>query len=56
MYKNVEHIKTRLSKLKANKELKKDLYKTYPNTKTYKEIIEIISEIKYLETRIKYFN
>jgi hypothetical protein len=42
-----------LQQLKFIKDMKKDYYKYYPNTRVYMEICEIISQISYLEGKIK---
>ena len=41
----------KINMLKFTKDMKKDYYKSFPNTKTYKEIIVLISQIKYLESK-----
>lgn len=43
----------RLQQLKFKKDMKKDYYKAYPSVKIYREICELISQISYLECKIK---
>lgn len=49
---SVKSVKTRLQNLKFKKELKKDEYKCFPHIKLYREIVELISQIKYLESKL----
>jgi hypothetical protein len=49
---NIKSFETRLKHLKFKKDLKKDEYKTSPRIKLYREILELISQIKYLENKL----
>lgn len=49
---SIKSIKTRLHNLKFKKDIKKDYYKSYPSIKVYREIVELISQIKYLESKL----
>jgi hypothetical protein len=49
---SIKSTKTRLHNLKFKKDMKKDYYKAYPNIKIYREIVELISQIKYLESKL----
>lgn len=49
----VQSLEKRLQYLKFKKDMKKDYYKSYPNIKVYREICELISQISYLECKIK---
>ena len=42
-----------VQQLKFMKDIKKDYYKSFPNTRMYREICELISQISYLECKIK---
>lgn len=49
---SIKSIRTRLHNLKFKKDMKKDYYKVYPSIKVYREIVELISQIKYLESKL----
>ena len=49
---SIKSIKTRLTHLKFKKDLKKDEYKMTPRIKLHREIVELISQIKYLESKL----
>jgi hypothetical protein len=52
-YRTITSLETKLRQLKFTKDLKKDYYRHYPDIKTYREICELISRIKYLEFKLK---
>jgi hypothetical protein len=49
---DIKSVKSRLSFFKFKKDLKKDEYKINPNVKLYREILELISIVKYLESKL----
>lgn len=49
---SIKSIRTRLQNLKFKKDMKKDYYKSFPSIKVYREIVELISQIKYLESKL----
>lgn len=49
----IQSIEKRVQQLKFKKDMKKDYYKAFPNVKVYREICELISQISYLECKIK---
>lgn len=48
---DIKSVKSRLSFFRFKKDLKKDEYKTNPNIKLYREIVELISIVNYLERK-----
>ena len=50
---SIQSIDKRLQQLRFKKDMKKDYYKAFPSIKVYREICELISQISYLECKIK---
>ena len=48
---NIRNKYSRLNMLKFQKDMKKDYYKSFPSINLYREILELISQIRYLESR-----
>jgi len=53
MFEAKTSVEKRLQYLKFKKDIKKDYYKSFPNIKDYRDICELISQISYLEYKIK---
>jgi|LakMenEpi03Aug12_release.lakeMendotaPanAssembly.Ray.scaffolds.fasta_scaffold3437378_2 hypothetical protein len=50
---SIKSLEARLRQLKFMKDMKKDYYKSFPRVQVYREICELISQISYLECKIK---
>lgn len=53
MFETRQDLEKRINRLKFIKELKKDYYRCFPSIKIYIEICELISQINYLEYKVK---
>lgn len=51
-FQTVDSLQKQLNSLLFKKEMKKDYYKYFPDIRIYKDIITLISEIKYIESKI----
>jgi hypothetical protein len=49
---SLQTLEKRVQQLKFMKDMKKDYYKSFPNTRIYREICELISQIRYLEDKL----
>ncbi len=55
IFETKQELQNRIKELKFIKEMKKDYYKYFPSIKIYMEISELISQINYLECKVKNF-
>jgi hypothetical protein len=53
IFETKQELQNRIKELKFIKEMKKDYYKYFPSIKIYMEISELISQINYLECKLK---
>ncbi len=55
IFETKQELQNRIKELKFIKEMKKDYYKYFPSITIYMEISELISQINYLECKVKNF-